>query len=321
MERKLTILIDNPITHESISESLLEQFGFENDGTLYEFLSPTRQTEFCISGKSYSAKPILASPVARENYLYVQSLTIIAADHRYYTRRYQGDSFLLLYTVSGEGRLEYEGKTYLLQEGDGFWIDCSKEQFYCTVGKEWTHIDTHFLGRSADAFYNEYVTGHPPVFHEVVGGTFHRELEQLLDDYELLSYGREVRINNDLSNLLTKLIVESDAEPSDDLRKSLQESIRFLETHLSEPITLDQLAEMAHLNKYHFAHEFRRLTGYSPIDYLIHLRLEQACLLLQNTKLPINRIAELVGVPNNQYFGKLFKKKMGMTPGEYRRAV
>ena len=49
--------------------------------------------------------------------------------------------------------------------------------------------------------------------------------------------------------------------------------------------------------------------------------MNQARFLLQSTKMPIARVGEAVGIPNNQYFGKLFKKKTGSTPGEYRKVA
>ncbi len=322
------IVVHPPITHEGACDliatiPIFEKMHYMGDPALKEFLNPTSQAEFCISGTTYTFTPILTSPVAKQHYLYIRSLSIMSMDRQYYTHRYCDDSFLLLYTLSGKGWMEYEGKQILLRSGDGVWIDCTQEHQYRTVGEEWTHVVLHFCGASANAWYEEYTAGHPSNFHQKPGGTFHQTLEQVIRDYGKLSFGREIRIANGLSNLLTTLITDTDADrfAQEDLLTNLQKVITYLEHHLSEPISLDQLASLTCISKYHLAHEFQRFTGYSPIEYLIHLRINQACFLLQTTRLPINRIAELVGIPNNQYFGKLFKKKAGLTPGQYRKTA
>lgn len=320
------VVIAPTITHENARFFLagLPAFGgpeAAGDPGLAEFLSPTSQAEFCVSGEVYTVKPILTSPVARENYLYVQSLSILSMDALYYTHRFYDESYLILYTLSGKGRVECEGRAAVLLPGDGVWIDCRKEHRYSTLGDTWSHMALHLCGHSAAALYGEYTVAHGISFHQALGGTFHRSAEQLIRDYGTLSFGREVRIASGLFAMLAKLVADSEATTveRENLLGNLEQVLLHLEQHLTEPVTLDELAAVAHTSKYHLSHEFQRLTGYAPIEYLIQLRLRKACLLLQTTSLPVTKITELVGIPNNQYFGKLFKKKLGQTPGEYRK--
>lgn len=323
------IEIAEPITHETSLDQLLPRYPEWEDGTtvsdsvMSEFLSPTSQAEYRISGRAYAVKPILTSATAKQNYLYVQSLTVLAMNGDYYTRRRGGDSHMLLYTLSGSGRFEYEGRTALLRPGDGVWIDCAHEHRYQTIGDEWTHVVLHFCGTSAGAWHDEYASRHPFRFHKDAGSEFQDRLEQLVRDYGSISYGRDVKIANGISGLLTMLIVDEEFDDGTQggVLDDAQRVIGFLEQHLSEPITLDRLASLVHVSKFHLSHAFKQATGYSPIDYLIDLRMNQARLLLATTKLPVARVAEAVGLPNSQYFGKLFKRRMGVTPGAYRRAA
>ena len=322
------LVIAPAITHEGAAAFLAElpTFGGPEamaDPGLAEFLAPTSQAEFCVSGEVYTVKPILTSPVARENYLYVQSLSILAMDRLYYTHRFFDDSYLILYTLSGKGRVEFEGRTILLHPGDGIWIDCKREHRYSTEGDTWSHVALHFRGHSAASLYAEYTAAHGLGFYQALGGAFHRSMEQLIRDYGTLSFGREVRIASGLFAMLSLLVTDPEVKTSDRevLLDNMEQVLLFLEQHMGEAVTLDELAVISHTSKYHLSHEFQRLTGYAPIEYLIQLRLHKACLLLQTTSLPVTKIAELVGIPNNQYFGKLFKKKLGKTPGEYRNAT
>ncbi|MNY58324.1 Multiple antibiotic resistance protein MarA [compost metagenome] len=66
---------------------------------------------------------------------------------------------------------------------------------------------------------------------------------------------------------------------------------------------------------------FRRETGSSITNYLTARRIKEACSLLMSSGLPIQHIAERIGLPNPSYFIRLFKKEVGVTPFQYRRSL
>ena len=94
---------------------------------------------------------------------------------------------------------------------------------------------------------------------------------------------------------------------------------RYLDTNYREDISLDLLAELAHLNKYYLAHTFQREYGISPITYLNRRRIEESKHMLGNTGYSLAQISELMGFSSPSYFSQCFRKAEGMTPNEYRR--
>ena len=96
---------------------------------------------------------------------------------------------------------------------------------------------------------------------------------------------------------------------------------RYIDEHFKEPITLDLLAEVVHVNKYHMAHRFTRDYGISPISYLLQLRLQDSCTLLRSTNHSLSQIAHIVGFSSPSYFSQIFRKSMGMTPSDYRARI
>ncbi len=93
----------------------------------------------------------------------------------------------------------------------------------------------------------------------------------------------------------------------------------WLELSLARPITRAEIAARAGISESSLAAAFRAVTGRSPIDYLIELRLARARRLLASGNEPIARIGELVGIPDLFYFSKLFKRRIGVSPLAYRR--
>ena len=94
---------------------------------------------------------------------------------------------------------------------------------------------------------------------------------------------------------------------------------RYIDTHYQENITLDQLAEVCHVSKYHLAHAFTEEYGISPINYLISKRLTEAEHLLRTTDFSLSLISNTTGFSSPSYFAQIFKKQKGMSPTQFRK--
>lgn len=95
---------------------------------------------------------------------------------------------------------------------------------------------------------------------------------------------------------------------------------RYMEAHLNEPISRDQVAQVVYLTSPYFSSLFRKVTGMTYSDYLVDLRVRHAMKLLEK-KLSIREVAEAVGYRNMKYFNRIFKSKVGYLPSEYRKLL
>ena len=96
-----------------------------------------------------------------------------------------------------------------------------------------------------------------------------------------------------------------------------EDGIQFLvpiENHYNEKISLDFLSDMFFIDKFHLCHTFRKETGMTIIDFINQKRITQAGILLKGTNKSVNEISTLVGFPNQNYFGVVFKKQYGKSP-------
>ncbi len=94
---------------------------------------------------------------------------------------------------------------------------------------------------------------------------------------------------------------------------------RHIDNHFKENLTLDQLAALVHVNKYHLAHAFRREFGTSPISYLINRRIQESRFLLSETDHSLSQIAQILGFSSQSYFSQSFRRLEGVSPMEYRK--
>lgn len=110
-------------------------------------------------------------------------------------------------------------------------------------------------------------------------------------------------------------------EPSDESINLLRlgNAIVHIETCFAEPTTLDELAAKAHLSKRHFQRIFHECMNRSPIEHLLHVRIQNAAELLRKTPRSITEIAFDCGFHDSNYFTRQFRKVMDQTPQQYRR--
>ncbi|BAY86704.1 AraC family transcriptional regulator [Calothrix parasitica NIES-267] len=101
-------------------------------------------------------------------------------------------------------------------------------------------------------------------------------------------------------------------------KSQLQTITDYINAHLSQNISLSELAGIINLSQYHFSRLFKKSTGITPHQYLTQCRVNRAKQLLSKTKLTITEIAFEVGLTNHSSFTRLFRKYVGITPKSFR---
>lgn len=103
--------------------------------------------------------------------------------------------------------------------------------------------------------------------------------------------------------------------------QGIRRILRTLETDFANDFSMADLADKAQLSRSHFARTFRRLTGYTPHQYLLRVRLNQARkLLVQNNKaMALSEIAETCGFFDQAHLSRHFRRFFGITPDAFRR--
>jgi AraC family transcriptional regulator len=123
-----------------------------------------------------------------------------------------------------------------------------------------------------------------------------------------------VHLVSKYSNLSKKLMLPRGGLP----KHLLIRTVDYLEAHLDEGASLEQLGDMTGYSIWHFSRLFKRSTGLSPHQYLIELRLERAKHLLASTEANIADVAQQVGLADQSHLARLFRAHVGVTPAKYR---
>ena len=92
----------------------------------------------------------------------------------------------------------------------------------------------------------------------------------------------------------------------------------YIDTHLAERITIDDLAEQVHMSKYYFLRKFKELTGVTVHNYIIDKRLIKACEAL-HSGVNVTECWRMTGFSDYTSFLRNFREAFGISPGNYRK--
>lgn len=95
----------------------------------------------------------------------------------------------------------------------------------------------------------------------------------------------------------------------------------YIEANLAVDFSLEELAAVSGLSRYHFSRRFKATVGMPPHRYVTQRKIERARRLLAETRFPITHIASAAGFTSAANFIRTFRELQGMTPGDYRRAI
>ena len=153
-------------------------------------------------------------------------------------------------------------------------------------------------------------------------GTFERIIDAMLSELQSMDIAYSVRINALCFEFLSYLAMyaEKHGESRDASfpHSHVMRSKRYMEAHYTQNITLTDIAADSYVSTYYLSHVFKVYTGYSPIQYLISLRMNKAQDLLAHSEMSVTEISQEVGYEDLQHFSNAFKKYAGMSPRAYR---
>ncbi len=99
----------------------------------------------------------------------------------------------------------------------------------------------------------------------------------------------------------------------------IRHAVSYIKEHFWEELTLEDVAQEVHFSPYYVSRLFKEELGLTFIEYLTKIRIDEAKRLLLETNMTVSEISDLVGYQDPSYFTKVFKKREGVTPTQFRR--
>ncbi|MDR9798128.1 AraC family transcriptional regulator [Aeribacillus pallidus] len=222
---------------------------------------------------------------------------------------HSGQQCILLYTASGSGQLTSSGKEQSIMEGKCYWVETpslllSSSKLLTVYLLSWERAENAWLSTLTTLpLVEQSPSKAVPIWKELL---LLQKADSLSDRCRFLSL-----VWNFLSMITDQTVVDG-----------VEEAISFIRNHLSQPFSIAELSTRVGMTPTSFARAFRKKVGMSPKEFVNKARLKMAKeLMIQHQGIMLKDVALQVGLQDEFYFSRLFKKKEGISPNIYLKRV
>lgn len=251
-----------------------------------------------------------------------------AGNHFRQRKADETNQFILIYCIDGDGWFRIDNITTKITANQAFILPKNKAHAYgCNIKRAWTiywiHFDGHmasylaenldkpiFISPDSDSRINERIKLFEEIFQTLKNGYSRQNLE--FSSSALLYFMGSIKYLNTY-----RLATTSIKTPID--KDFIENSIHYMRENIHKKLSVKSIADYVGISVSHFSTIFQSKTGYPPLGYLTHLKIQQACHFLDFTEMKVNQISAKVGYDDPQYFSRVFSKTMGMSPASYRK--
>lgn len=252
------------------------------------------------------------------------------AEHHYIDRQAGTDEYILIYCVKGEGWYVLNGEHHKVMANQFFVLPPHVAHSYgASECHPWHIYWFHFKGEKA-AETAEHLKGVNTI--TVCDSSRIADRTAMFDEMLNVLEGKTdadtvCYVNMMLHTLLATFIfidIYRDAKKVTSAAGNISfvsRATHFLNENVENRITVSDMARYMGYSDSQFYRLFFEHTGYAPMSYFLHLKVEHAISLLSNTRLHIYQIAMKMGFDDPYYFSKFFKKMTGKSPQQFRDSL
>ncbi len=197
-------------------------------------------------------------------------------------------------------------------------------QVYCYYAEDKTEVYwVHFTGWKIEEYLESYeLPKEENVFFTGISPDYPWIYNQIIRELQLQRVNYEDVIKLFLHHIfltINRYIKESQQIKNDTIINDIERAVHYFNENYTKPISIEQYAQEHLMSVNWFIHSFKSVMKVPPMQYISSLRIAAAKGYLENSNKSIAEIATAVGYDNALYFSRIFKKRTGMTPSEYKQ--
>lgn len=261
------------------------------------------------------------SKEACETFFFVQAIRHCVVSYPYSYEIKNLDSYYILYTVAGNGQLNYNNNKYKLIPNSFVFICCNDYYRIEAKSPNWNFYGIYVNGGKTSEYYRLYSKNDFVLCPSSKVSNIYNILIKLFNHQQSKTNQTELINSKIITDLLTEILINKayHHEQINRIPDYILGVKHLFDNSYSENFTLDALSKNFRISKYKLARDFTYYISESPINYLIRKRITVAKDMLWQTNKTVSEISKSVGIENISYFIRIFKKYTGMTPVMFRR--
>ncbi|RIN28897.1 AraC family transcriptional regulator [Staphylococcus succinus] len=238
-------------------------------------------------------------------------------------KRGEKDIYIFQYTLKGKGSIQIEHETFNLEPEDAFLVHVPSNHCYYLPkdSNEWEFLYFTIYGKVAAELFHRIMDTYGQILKLSIHSEPIKHIIDTLEKLETFGINHGYEASSCAYTFIMKCLehVEYGHQQANDFPLPIVKAIQFIEKYYHEDISLDDIVKASDLSKYHFTRQFGIIVKETPIHYLTKTRIKQALLLLSSNEKNIECISREVGYTSSNYFSKVFKRIVGVSPNRYRK--
>lgn len=239
------------------------------------------------------------------------------------TERPEGrNDWQLLYIDSGEATFIINGETKTVQKGSAILFPPRQPQYYYYHKKNKPIIYwIHFSGREVEKIFHHYnLDTSLGITYIGVRHNLPSHFRQIIDEMRLKNEKYEEMIVFKFHELLLNInrALKNISIKTNDTNTLIKQAKTYFNENYNQEINIENYASSLNMSPCWFIKKFKEMTGVTPTQYILKIRLTTAQNLLKYSKYNVSEAAAAVGYENSFYFSRLFTKNFGVSPSKYK---
>lgn len=256
------------------------------------------------------------------NLIRISSIDYEAQEDEFSAALHSHDFIELLFVKEGWGKFFLDGAHHVVKKGDILLIPADREHYETAVPHQALRFDSLAFTSAGDAVFLKNSIFSAADHYARITSAF----DALFGEYDESAEYSGLVCRNIAENLVVFLVYKIKTQAEVIYEETPQKRVFFtmaqIKEHLDKnfftAVKIDELAQSACLSTGHFIRLFKNLTGKTPMQYVLDLRIDAAIASLKYTDKPVGVICFEIGLSDISNFIRKFKEKTGMTPQTFR---
>lgn len=253
---------------------------------------------------SQTGKKLLYYPIAAGEFY---------CNSEYNVQRAHYNNILAIYILDGSIEMIQDDIKLSAQKDELLFIDCYKDHQYFTDSDAHT-LWVHFDGNNSRQWFDEIKSQKGQKIK-----CSRQTAECIFNVIKYIAHNQnEYIISNELYSMLCNISLENTAKQKGQKNIQIEAAKKYIILNYNKNVSIYEIANAVHMSVPYFSKIFKEITGFSPYDYLLTIRLDKAKELLKQTGDSIESIAYKTGFNSASNFICFFKKETGISPLKFR---
>lgn len=251
----------------------------------------------------------------------------LKAEEKFPTWRPKGRlDYQLLYVVSGKTHFYFDNTEQIVAADHMVLIQPGQQQRYEYFGAEKPEVYwVHFTGNDVENILKSYhIPMDNPVFYVGASSTYAYLFKEMIHELQHCKTGFAELLSMYLRQIFLLIQRTRQAKKTSvptDIQEEIEYARHYFNEHYNESISIGDYAASRNISVCYFQRNFKRIINYTPMQYLLTIRMNNAANLLETTDYSVGEISAIIGYEDSLYFSRLFRKIKGMSPSDYRKLL